>query len=94
MVTYIELAQGCRNKQELADLKRGLHQYQTIVLPITPAISDRAGLRIDAYSLSHRLRLADALIAATALVHDEALFTANGKHFECIEDLRVETLTV
>ena len=38
-VTYIELARGCRNKSELARLKKGLALHQTDVVPITPAIS-------------------------------------------------------
>jgi len=32
----------------------------------------------------------DALIAATAMAHKATLFTANGKHFENIEGLKVE----
>jgi predicted nucleic acid-binding protein len=94
VVTYIELAQGFRDKRELAEMKRGLSQCQTIILPVTPEISDRAMLLIDNYALSHGLRLADALIAATALLHDDALLTANAKHFACIEGLRFEMLMV
>ena len=35
-VTYIELAQGCRDKAELARLKKGLAARQTEIVPITP----------------------------------------------------------
>ena len=69
VVTYIELAQGCRGKVELARLKKGLAVRQTEVLQITPAISQRAAEMVDALALSHGMRLADALIGATAMEH-------------------------
>jgi len=90
VVTYIELAQGCRDKTELARLKKGLAAHETQVLPITPAISQRAAELIDALALSPGLRLADALIGATALEHDLTLLTANLKHFNALEGLRLE----
>lgn len=66
-VTYIEMAQGCRDKAELARLKKGLAAHHTEILPITPGISERAAELIDSLALSHGLRLADALIGATAV---------------------------
>jgi predicted nucleic acid-binding protein len=93
VVTYIELAQGCRDKTELARLKKGLAAHDTEVLPITPAISQRAADSIDALALSRGLRLADALIGATALEQDLTLLTANVKHFGAIEGLRLEAFT-
>ena len=39
------------------------------------------------YSLSHGLRLADALIAATALVYELELLTVNQKDFRIIPEL-------
>ena len=36
------------------------------------------------------MRLADALIGATALEHDLTLLTANIKHFSAVKDLQVE----
>ena len=61
MVTYIELAQGCRDKAEIARLKKGLAARHTEVLQVTPAISQRAAELVDALALSHGMRLADAL---------------------------------
>lgn len=89
-VTYIELVQGCRNKQELARIKKGLAMCNTEVLPITEAISDRAMQLIEQYALSHSLQLGDALIAATALEHQMPVLTANTKHFRAIKDLELE----
>ena len=89
-VTYMELAQGCRNKQELERAKTGLSLCRTEILPVSVAISDRAVQLIDAYALSHGLQLGDALIAATALEHGLPVLTANTKHFGQIEGLQVE----
>ena len=90
VVTYMELAQGCRDKTELARLKKGLAARHTEVLPLTPAISQRATELIDALALSHSMRLADALIGATALEHRLSLLTANTKHFGPVEGLQIE----
>ena len=89
-VTYIELAQGCRNKQELAQIKKGLELSNTEILPVSTVISDRAMQLIDVYVLSHSLQLGDALIAATALEHGLTVLTANAKHFTQINGLQVE----
>ncbi len=89
-VTYIELAQGCRDKVDLARLKKGLAARNTEIVPITPAVSQRAAELIDSLALSHGLRLADALIAATAVEHQATLITANVKHFSAIGGLAFE----
>ena len=90
VVTYIELAQGCRDKAELARLKKGLAARQTEVLPLTPAISQRAAGLVDALALSHGMRLADALIGATAIEHDLTLVTSNIRHFGAVSGLTIE----
>lgn len=63
----------------------------TEIVPITPAISTLAAELIDRLALSHGLRLADALIGATAIEHKATLITANVKHFGAIEGLDIET---
>lgn len=90
VVTYIELAQGCRDKPELERLKKGLAERHTEVLYLTPAISQRAAALVDALALSHGLRLADALIGATAIEHQMTLLSANLKHFNPIQGLTIE----
>ena len=90
VVTYIELAQGCRDKADLARLKKGLAARQAEVLQVTPAISQRAAELIDTLTLSHGMRLADALIGATAIEHGLTLITANVRHFGPIGSLRIE----
>lgn len=90
VVTYIELAQGCRDKAELARLKKGLAARQTKVLQVTPAVSQHAAELVDALALSHGMRLADALIGATAVEHGLTLITANVKHFGAVGGLSIE----
>jgi predicted nucleic acid-binding protein len=41
------------------------------------------------YSKSHHLAIPDALIAATALIHNLELETDNERHFKMIPDLSV-----
>jgi predicted nucleic acid-binding protein len=89
-VTYIELAQGCRNQQELKQVKQGLLAADTEIIPITANISSLAMSLIDEYALASGLRLADALIAATALEGNLTLLTANTKHFKHIKHLKVK----
>ncbi len=89
-VTYIELIQGARNKQELASIKKGLALNSTETLPINTAISNHAAKLVETYALSHGLQLADALIAATALEHNLTILTANNKHFSAVKTLKVE----
>ena len=90
VVTYMELAQGCSDKPNLARLKKGLAAREVKVLQITPAISQRAADLVDALALSHGMRLADALIAATAIEHNMPLLTSNLKHFLPVAELTVE----
>ena len=89
-VTYIELAQGCRNQAELERLKQGLSARDTRIVPVNEAISECAMRLIDLHALGDGLQLGDALIAATALEHGLPLLTANVKHFKSINGLIIE----
>ncbi|HEX8612807.1 MAG TPA: type II toxin-antitoxin system VapC family toxin [Telluria sp.] len=92
-VTYMELAQGCRNKLELANIKKGLQMRGTDILPVEKAVSDLAMRLIDTYALSHAMQMGDALIAATALEHGLTVLTANVKHFGAVAGLPLETFS-
>ena len=89
-VTYIELAQGSRDKAELARLKNALTGSGAQILALTESIGERAMRLIDQYALAHGLRLGDALIAATAIEGGLTLLTANVKHFSPIAGLALE----
>lgn len=88
-VTEMELVIGCRNKTELKNLARLLEQYS--IIPITPEITALSIKLLKTYRLSHGLLIADALIAATALVLDKILISGNSKHFSMINGLKFRT---
>jgi predicted nucleic acid-binding protein len=89
-MSYLELLQGMRNKEELAAVQRMFSLRQANVLPLTAAITQRATELMTTLSLSHGLQAGDALIAATALEHQLPLLTGNSKHFAPIAELNVE----
>jgi len=90
-VTYMELVQGMRNKDELLALRKTVKIWGARVLPLTETISSRATVYVEEHFLSHSLRLADALIAATAVERALPLATANDKHYRVIEELVLKT---
>lgn len=59
------------------------------MLPTTQAISYAACLAVEKYALSCSLRLADALIADTAMSSALPLLTANTKQFSAVAGLTV-----
>jgi len=85
-VVCAELYFGARNRQELADIVSDMEKLT--VLTISPKISRLAVDLVKQYCLSHKLKLPDALIAATALIHNIELFTLNRKDFAYIPNLR------
>ena len=93
VVTYMELVQGVRNKTELRMLRRTVGLSGWRILPLTEAIGQRATLYLESFGLSHGLRLADALIAATAVEAGNTLLTANAKHYRCVSDLSLTRFT-
>ncbi len=86
-VVYIECIQGSIKKKDRALIKKSLNQLN--FYPLTPDISVKAIELIDKYSASRGLFLADALIAATAIVNDLILVTYNVKDFNFIKGLSV-----
>lgn len=89
-VVYMEIIQGVRNKQELRCIKSFFYSELVQVVPITAEISSRAIYFIEDYGLSHGLRMADALIAATADCHSEPLLTGNAKDYTPIRALEIK----
>lgn len=89
-VSYMELAQGCRNRAELKAMQKAFKSASSDVLPITTAISDMACHLVELHALSHSLYMADALIAATAISYSLPLLTANTKHFAAVVGLEVQ----
>ena len=86
----MELVQGMRNQQELAALRRSLKDWNTEILYMDEEISVKAMFLVERHFLSGSLRLADALIASTALVNGMPVLTANDKHYEAVSQLDIE----
>ena len=91
IVSYMELIQGARNSQEKRWIHSFLSDFDFTVLPLSENIGKRASIYIEEYALKHGIRMADALIAATAIENGFKLCTSNFKHFNCIEDLSLKT---
>ena len=86
-VVRAELFYGARNKRELQEINADLEGLT--VLSLLPQISEMAVNLVKTYCLSHKLEFADALIAATTILHDAELFTLNRKDFAYIPNLKL-----
>ena len=73
-----ELWHGARTKEEgtLEALFAAIH-----CVPIDSKIGVRAGEYLRQYAKSHNVELGDALIAATASIHNLQLWTRNRRHY-------------
>jgi len=87
IITQAELYYGAINKVEFARIQKHLNLINKI--PIDEQISAQFIQLMGRYSLSHKLAIPDALIAATALVYDMSLYTLNLKDFRFIEGLNL-----
>lgn len=90
VVTYIELIQGMRNKNELLYLRRALKEWTTKIIYISEEISVKAMFLVEQHYLSHSLQLADALIGATAISNGLPILTGNDKHYKILKDLKIK----
>jgi len=86
-ITQMELFIGCRNKKELTETVKFLKQYE--VVHFSRSISEKTVKLIREYNLSHGLLMADAIIAATALISEGELFSKNASDFVFIENLNI-----
>lgn len=89
VVTYIELVQGMRDKDELNNLRRALNVWGSKILYISEEISVKAMFFVEQHFLSHSIQLADALIGATAISHGLPILTGNHKHYKILKGLQV-----
>ncbi len=90
VVTYMELVQGMRNQRELSELRRALREWKAEILYIDEEISSKAMFLVERHFLSDSMRLADALIASTALTNGIPILTANDKHYKVLNQLEVK----
>lgn len=90
VITYMELIQGMRNRQELRTLRQAFVYWSTLLIHVDGDISARAAFLMEQHALANSMQLADALIAATALEHGMDLLTGNDKHYRVIDGLVIE----
>ncbi len=87
IVSFMEILQGARSKQEVRQIKQSLRELRFRILNLSEAIGATAAALIEEHALAHGIHLADALIAATAIDAGEPFCTADVKHFRPIAGL-------
>jgi predicted nucleic acid-binding protein len=86
-ITMAELYAGVREGKERLALDTFMTAFK--VVPLDREIAVKGGLFRRDYKTSHRVGLADALIAATAEVKQATLVTLNKKHFPMLKTITV-----
>jgi predicted nucleic acid-binding protein len=89
-VSAMELLQGARSRDEIKNIHQFTQRTGMRLIPVNESISHVALSLIEAYALSAGLRVADALIAATAREAALPLATGNARHFKAIAGLEVK----
>ncbi len=89
VITYMELVQGMRNKNELILLRKSLRSWGTEIIYISEEISSKAMFYVEQHFLSHSVQLADALIGATAVSCGLSLLTGNVKHYRIVKEIKL-----
>ncbi len=86
-VVELEILQGVRNKREQKEALRTMQSFKRV--EYSPECFDLAKILILRYTLSHSLKLPDALIAASCLIYGLPLWTYNVKDFAYIEGMKI-----
>jgi hypothetical protein len=84
-ITKMELMVGGKSKSDLAKINKNLAPITVALL--NNEITITAFSLLQKYTLSHGLQLADAMIAATAIVTNLPLFTYNVRDYQFISEL-------
>ena len=84
-ITQMELIVGCQNNSELKALEKFLERF--VILPMSEDVSQVAVHVLKTYRLSHGLKIADALIASTAIAHNIPLISKNQRDYRFIKTL-------
>ena len=86
-VTYCEAIYGALNKKDFKKWIAFLDKFMLVY--VNEEISKLSVEILKKYVLSHKLHLADAMIAATALYYETTLFTLNKRDFQFIDNLNL-----
>ena len=79
---------GARNQHEVSEIDQLVAIYS--VVPLAAEIGTTAYRLLKKFAKSHGLRVFDSLIAATAIERNFTLVTKNKKHFQMIDNLKME----
>ncbi len=82
-ITVAELYSGVKGEDEEKMIEDMLGTLK--IIPVTSSIAQKGGLIKKKYWGSHRVGIADAVIAATAIEESAKLITLNIKHFPMLE---------
>lgn len=75
------------NKTELAQMKKKIKYYD--IIQFDEKISEKSIELIERFKLSHHLQIPDAIIGATAIIHQLELYTYNRKDFEFMPNIKL-----
>ena len=90
VVTLLELLQGARDRRETRLIKSFVADLGFRTLPLTENIGHRAVVYMEGYALSSGLRVANALIAATAAENGLTLCSGDRSHYRAISELVIK----
>jgi len=90
IISYMELLQGARNKNEVKIIRGLIKDLDFEVLPLTENIGHRASVYMEEYCLKVDMCLADALLAATAVENHLLVCTGNNKHYKPIAEIEIK----
>lgn len=84
-IVWMEIAQGAQNNRELLELTRFLRQFHIE----HPTIADNnwAMRQFGRFNLSHKIDMADVMIASVAVRLAVPLYTLNIRHYEPLPDV-------
>jgi len=80
-------SQDTGNKEELAQMKKKIKYYD--IVQIDEEISAKAIELIETFKLSHGLQIPDAIIGATAVIHQIPLYTYNLRDFDFLPNINL-----
>lgn len=86
-ITIMELYQGMTNKRELNTMKARIEYYDVVNFDLPTSVF--AVELIEKFNLSHNLQIPDAIIGASAVIHNIELFTYNLRDFRFIPNIRL-----